>query len=102
MKAAHPASPSSRVVDDLDIAVALDELGLDMSALDEALTAAERTGTGLDPLWQIPPDLEDRITRGVQRRLRSRYTAWLVADLMGLTWETTRTILEPDQWSPRD
>ena len=91
MKTAHPASPSSRVVDDLDIAAALDELGLEMSALDEALAAAERTGTGLDPLWQIPPDLEDRITRGVQGRLRSRSTAWLVADLMGDDQDDSRT-----------
>lgn len=102
MKAAHPTSPASRVVDDLDIAAALDELGLEMGALDEALTDAERTGSGLDSLWLLPPDLEDRITRGVQRRLRNRQTAWLVADLLGLAWSSAMAIIEPDRGGPRD
>jgi len=70
MKTAHPTSPASRVVDDLDIAATLDELGLEMGALDDALADAERTGTGLDPLWQIPADLEDLIPQGVRRRRR--------------------------------
>ena len=102
MKAARPTSPASRVVDDLDMAAALDELGLEMSGLDEALTTAERTRTGLDTLWQIPPDLEDRIAQGVRRRLRDRQTAWLAADLMGLAWKTARTIIEPDRSGPDD
>lgn len=97
MKAAHPKSPPSRVVDDLDVAAALEELGLEMGALDQALTAEERTGTGLNALWQIPPDLEDRIARGVRRRLRSRRTASLVADLMGLGWSAAKAIVEPDR-----
>ena len=102
MKTAHPTSPASRVVDDLDIAAALDELGLEMGALDDALADAERTGTGLDPLWQIPADLEDRIAQGVRRRLRNRQTAWLVADLMGLAWNTARAVIEPDDGGPGD
>lgn len=102
MKAAHPAPPASRVVDDLDMAVALDELGLEMGAVDGALADAERTGTGLDLLWQIPPDLEDRIAQGVRRRLRNRQTAWLVADLMGLAWNTARAVIEPDDGGHRD
>ena len=97
MKAAHPRSPATRVADDLDVAAVLEELGLEMGALDAALTAAERTGTGLNPLWQIPPDLEDRVARGVRRRLRSRRTASLVADLMGLGWSTAKAIVEPDR-----
>ena len=102
MRSAHTTSPECRVVDDLDMAAALDELGLEIGALDDALAHAERTGTGLDPLWQIPPDLEDRIAQGVQRRLRNRQTAWLVADLMGLAWNTARAVIEPDDGGPRD
>lgn len=101
MKTAHPYSSPSRIVDDLDIAAALDELGLEMSALDEELESAERTGTGLDALWQVPPDLEDRIARRVRQRLRNRQTAWLVADLIGLPFSTAKAIIEPDQGGPR-
>lgn len=101
MKTAHPHSPPSRIVDDLDITAALHDLGLEMSALDEELESAERTQTGLDALWQVPPDLEDRIAQGVRRRLRNRQTAWLVADLMGLPLSTAKAIIEPDQGSPR-
>lgn len=100
MNTAHPTSPASRVVDDLDIASALDELGLEMSSLDAALTDAERTATGLETLWQVPPDLEDRIARGVRRRLQNRQTAWLVADLMGLAWNTAKAVVEPDRGGP--
>ena len=101
MKTAHPNLPPSRIVDDLDISAVLDELGLEMSTLDEELRSAERTGTGLDALWQVPPDLEDRIARGVRQRLRNRQTAWLVADLMGLAFSTAKAIIEPDQGGPR-
>lgn len=101
MKTAHPHSPPGRIVDDLDMAAALDELGLEMSALDAELESAEQTGTGLDALWQVPPDLEDRIARRVRQRLRNRQTAWLVADLIGLPFSTARAIIEPDRGSPR-
>lgn len=101
MKAAHPNSPPSRIVDDLDIASALDDLGLEMSALDRELESAERTETGLDALWQVPADLEDRIARGVRQRLRNRQTAWMVADLIGLPFSTAKAIIEPDRGSPR-
>lgn len=100
MKTAQPNSPPSLIVDDLDMAAALDDLGLEMSTLDEALESAERTGTGLDALWQVPRDLEDRIARGVRQRLRNRQTAWLVADLIGLPFSTAKVIMEPDQGSP--
>lgn len=102
MKTARTTSPASQVVDDLDIAAALDELGLEMGALDDALADAERTRSGLDPLWRTPPDLENRIAQGVRRRLRNRQTAWLVADLMGLAWDTAKAVIEPNDGGPRD
>ena len=101
MKAAQPNAPASRIVDDLDMASALEDLGLEMSALDQELESAERTGTGLEALWQVPADLEDRIARGVRQRLRNRQTAWMIADLIGLPFSTARVIIEPDQGSPR-
>ena len=101
MRTTHPHSPPSWIIDDLDIAAALDELGLEMDALDQELDSAERTGTGLDALWQVPPDLEDRIAHRVRQRLRNRQTAWLVADLLGLPFSTAKAIIEPDGGSPR-
>ena len=102
MKSGRQNISSSMIVDDLDIAAALDELGLEMSTLDNELRREERTGAGLDSLWQVPPDFEDRIARGVRRRLRNRQTAWLVADLMGLAFDTAKAIIKPDQGGPRD
>ena len=99
MNTTPPAMSDSRIVDDLDIVAVLAELGLEMDALDEALADAERSNIPLDALWRTPPDLEDRVTRGVRRRLRNRHTAWLIADLMGLGWNTTKTMIDPDQHS---
>ena len=100
MNTTQSTKPDSRIVDDLDIAAVRAERGLEMDALDEALADAERSDLGLDALWQIPPDLEDRITQGVRRRLRNRHTAWLVGDLMGLGWSTTKAMIEPDAHNP--
>ena len=95
MRVDDPTMPDSRIVDDLDVGVVLAELGLEMGSLDEALAETERAANPLEALWQVPPGLEDRVARRVRERLRIRDTAWLVADLMGLGWSTTRAVIEP-------
>lgn len=95
MRTADPTSADSRVTDDLDVEAAIAELGFEAGALDEALAELERGDSGLEALWQVPTDLEDRITRGVRRRFRNRDTAWLVADLTALAWTTAKTLIEP-------
>ena len=94
MRTANPTSADSRVTDNLDVEAAIAELGLETGALDEALAELERGDSGLQALWQVPTNLEDRITRGVRRRLRNRDTAWLVADLTALAWTTAKTMIE--------
>ena len=95
MRTADPTSADSRVTDNLDVEAATAELGLETGALDQALAELERGDTGLEALWQIPTDLENRITQGVRQRLRNRDTAWLVADLTALAWTTAKTLIEP-------
>ena len=102
MRAANMQPPHSRVKDDLDVAAAMAELGIGTDALDDALATLEREDTGLDSVWKVPEELEDRIAQGVQRRLRDQETAWLVAELMGLTWNTMRTLIEPGKDLHRD
>ena len=102
MRAANMQPPHSRVKDDLDVTAAMAELGIGTDSLDEALANLEREDTGLASVWKVPAELEDRIAQGVQRRLRDQETAWLVAELMGLTWNTMRTLIEPGKDLHRD
>ncbi len=95
MRVDDPTMPDSRIVDNLDVAAVLAELGLELGGLDEALAETERAADPLETLWQVPPGLEDRVARRVRERLRNRDTAWLVADLMGLGWSTAKAMIEP-------
>ena len=101
MRTADPTMADSRIVDDLDVAAVLNELGLEMNGLDEALAETEHAGSHLEALWRVPAGLEDRVAQRVRQRLRNRDTAWLLTDLMGLGWKTARTVIEPDHDQPR-
>ena len=87
--------PDDPVRDDLDVAVALMELGLDLADLDRELAIAESAGTSLlRGLWDPDPGLEDRIEAKVARRIRGRETAWMLADLAGLGWATLKAVID--------
>ena len=87
--------PDDPVRDDLDVAVALTELGIDLADLDRELALSESAGTRLlKGLWDPAPGLEDRIEAKVARRIRGRETAWMLADLAGLGWATLKAVID--------
>lgn len=87
--------PDDPVTDDLDVAVALIELGIDLADLDRELAISESAGTSLlKGLWDPAPGLEDRIEAKVAQRIRGRETAWMLADLAGLGWATLKAVID--------
>ena len=88
-------TPDIPVEDDLDVAVALVELGIDDADLDRELAIAESASTSLlRGLWDPAPGLEERIEAKVAQRLRDRDAAWMLADLTGLGWATLKAIVD--------
>lgn len=88
-------TPDVPVTDDLDVAVALVELGIDDADLDRELAIAESASTSLlKGLWDPDPGLEERIEAKVAQRLRDREAAWMLADLAGLGWATLKAIVD--------
>ena len=92
----NPQSASDfPVTDDLDVAAALAELGIDETDLDRELAIAESAGTRfLRGLWDPIPGLEQRIEARVAQRLRDREAAWMLADLAGLGWATLKAMID--------
>ena len=91
----EPWTPDIPVEDDLDVAVALVELGIDDADLDRELAIAESASTSLlRGLWDPAPGLEERIEAKVAQRLRDRDAAWMLADLAGLGWATLKAIVD--------
>lgn len=88
-------TPDVPVKDDLDVAVALVELGIDETDLDRELAIAESASASLlKGLWDPSPGLEERVEATVAQRLRDREAAWMLADLTGLGWATLRAIVD--------
>lgn len=88
-------TPDIPVKDDLDVAVALIELGIDDADLDRELAIVESASTSLlRELWDPAPGLEQRIEARVAQRLRDREAAWMLADLTGLGWATLKAIID--------
>ena len=88
-------TPDHTVKDDLDVAVALIELGVDLADLDRELAIAESASTSLlKEMWDPSPGLEERIEAKVAQRLRDREAAWMLADLAGLGWATLKAIVD--------
>lgn len=88
-------TPDVPVRDDLDVAVALIELGIGDADLDRELAIAESASTSrLRELWDPAPGLEGRIEAKVAQRLRDREEVWMLADLLGLGWATLKAIVD--------
>ena len=88
-------TPDRPVKDDLDVAGALIELGINDADLDRELAIAESTGTSLlNELLDPTPGLEQRIEAKVAQRLRDREAAWTLADLTGLGWATLKAMID--------
>lgn len=88
-------TPDVAVSDDLDVGVALRELGIDDADLDRELAIAESAGVSLlKGLWDPLPGLEQRIEAKVSQRVRDREAVWMLADLAGLGWAALNAIVD--------
>jgi len=61
-----------------------------MSALDET------TLSGLVAVTEPPSDLEERVTDGVDTRLRDEAAVGAFADLFAIGWDFLRCVIDPD------
>jgi hypothetical protein len=72
------------------------------AVVEELATTTEPVGEALALVLAPPPDLTDRLEKGVSAKLSSRQMMGVVADLFGAGFETARLLFTGDTSSIED